>query len=201
MHSARSFIKTTLLGGVVVVLPATIIAAVFNWLYAKVTGLIQPLTDALVARVSLPEFAADLLVIVSILLACFAVGLAVKTQAGRYIHEKLESRVLAVAPGYNMVRETVAQFLGRRKSPFSSVAVVSLFGSDTRATAFVTHEHADGSFTVFVPTGPNPTSGQIFHLKAEHVRTVDVPVDETMRSIISCGAGSERLVAASNAKP
>jgi len=200
MKSARAFIQTTLLGGVVVILPATIIVAVFHWLYAKTTDLIQPLTNMLVSWVSLPELAADLLVIAGILLACFVLGLVVKTQVGRYVHEKLESRVLAVAPGYNLVRETVAQFLGRRKSPFSSVALVRLFDSDTRATAFVTDEHPDGSYTVFVPTGPNPTSGQIFHLEAEHVQPVDVPVDDTMRSILSCGAGSGRLISASSAK-
>jgi uncharacterized membrane protein len=196
MQSAKSFIKTTLLGGIVVILPITIIVAVFNWLYGKITTLIQPLTDMLVARVSLRETIADLLVIATILLVCFVVGLIVKTQVGRYIHEKLETRVLTVAPGYNLVRETVAQFLGRRKSPFSSVAVVNLFGSKTMATAFVTDEHSDGSFTVFVPTGPNPTSGQIYHLQAEHVHQLDLPVDDTMRSIISCGAGSGNLISA-----
>lgn len=200
MQRVKSFMKTTLLGGIVVILPITIIVAVFHWLYAKITDAIQPLTDMLVSRVSLPEFVADLLVIATIFCACFLLGLVVKTQVGRYIHEKLESRVLAIAPGYNLVRETVAQFLGRRKSPFSSVAIVRLFDSETRATAFITDEHPDGSYTVFVPTGPNPTSGQIFHLQAEHVQPLNVPVDDTMRSILSCGAGSGHLISALGSK-
>ena len=196
MQNAKRFIMTTLLGGIVVILPASIIFAVFSWLYGSLTALIQPLTNILVTRVRLRESVADFLVIGSILFACFLVGLVVKTQVGQYIYEKLETKVLTFAPGYSLVRETVGQFLGRRKAPFSSVALVNLFGSKTMATAFITDEHADGSFTVFVPTGPNPTSGQIFHLQGEHVHQVDFPVDDTMRSIISCGAGSGGLMSA-----
>ena len=69
-----------------------------------------------------------------------------------------------------------------------------------RVTVFVTDTHADGSYTVFMPTGPNPTSGNIYHLQAENVYPVDVPVEDAMRSIISCGAGSSALVNKFNEK-
>jgi len=74
------------------------------------------------------------------------------------------------------------------------VALVQIYGNDTLASAFVTDTHEDGSYTVFVPTGPNPTSGNIYHLPAHHVHPVDVSVEDAMRSIISCGAGSTLLV-------
>lgn len=61
-------------------------------------------------------------------------------------------------------------------------------------TAFVTEQHVDGSYSVFVPTGPNPTSGNIYHLKKKYVHLVDVSVEDAMRSIISCGAGSGKLL-------
>jgi len=61
-------------------------------------------------------------------------------------------------------------------------------------TAFITDTHEDGSYTLFVPTGPNPTSGLIFHLAGKYVHPVDVPVQDAMRSIISCGAGSSKLI-------
>jgi uncharacterized membrane protein len=61
-------------------------------------------------------------------------------------------------------------------------------------TCFITDSHDDGSFTVFVPTGPNPTSGLIYHLGGEFVHPVNVPVQEAMRSVISCGAGSGKLL-------
>jgi uncharacterized membrane protein len=195
MLRVKSFIKTTLLGGLVVILPVTIIVAVFSWLYLKVTDLIQPLTNLITKTVGLKEFIADFVVIAIIIGFCFAVGLLIRTQWGRFVHEKLESRVLKIAPGYNLVKETVLQFLGHKRTPFSRVALVQLFENQTLATAFITDEHDDGRYTVFVPTGPNPTSGQIFHLRRQFVHPIDAGIDDTIRSIISCGAGSKQLLA------
>jgi uncharacterized membrane protein len=177
----------------------TIIAVVFKWLYSTATDWIQPLTDLLLERTGLREWVADLIVIASIVGACFVLGLIVRTGVGRFVHGKLEDKLSRFAPGYKLVKETVLQFLGRKKSPFSQVALVQLYGSDTRATAFVTDEHADGSFTVFVPTGPNPTSGQIFHLPGDQVDKIDIGIEDAMRSIISCGAGSGSFIGRSGA--
>jgi len=201
MPKAKSFVRTTLLGGLVVVLPATIVAVVFRWLFYKVTDWIQPLTDALTRRAALPEIVADLIVVAVLLAACFLIGLAVRTTVGRLLFERLEARVLRAAPGYNLVKETVNQFLGRKQTPFSAVALARIFDNDTRVTAFVTDEQDAGALvTVFVPTGPNPTSGQIFHLpRGQVTRLAGVGVEQAMRSIISCGAGSASLLAAAGA--
>ena len=194
MKNAVSFLKTTIIGGLVVILPATIIFGVFSWLYGKITALIGPLTGLLLAKSEIWKFFADLIVIVTIIVFCFVLGVLVKTGVGRFVQTKLEAKLSRFAPGYKLVKETVLQFLGKKKSPFSQVAIVQLYGSDTLATAFITEEHDNGMFTVFVPTGPNPTSGQIFHLKGKYVHAVAIGVEEAMRSIISCGAGSAALI-------
>ena len=125
---------------------------------------------------------------------CFAVGVTVRTRFGRFFHDKIEKHLLKLAPGYNLIKETVLQFLGDRPSPFASVALVRIFGNETLVTAFITERHDNGWCSVFVPTGPNPTSGNIYHLKPEYVHPVDLPVEDVMRSVISCGAGSGKLL-------
>lgn len=194
MNKIKTFIRTSLLGGLVVILPVTILIFAAKWIFNLVTNMIQPLTNILLKSFSLPEIFADIIVIAVILAVCFIVGIFVRTQLGKWIYQTIENRVLKVAPGYNLIKETVLQFIGNKKPPFSSVALVQIYQNDTMATAFVTDTHADGSYTVFVPTGPNPTSGNIFHLKEEYVHLIDVPVESTMRSIISCGAGSTQLI-------
>jgi len=196
MKRIKDFFKTSLLGGLVVILPTAILLFVFRWIFRLITGLIQPLTNLVVKRAQLQEIVAAVVVIAIILAVCFLVGLLVKTKFGAWLFGALENRILKNAPGYSLVKETIAQFLGNRKSPFSSVALVRLFGNETLASAFITDTHEDGSYTVFVPTGPNPTSGNIFHLKAAYVYPVDVSMEDTMRSIISCGAGSSKLIRA-----
>lgn len=196
MNSIKSFVKTTLLGGLVVLLPIGILAAVFMWLFNLVKGIIQPLTDVVMAKSDMRELVAMAVVIAILVASCFVVGVIVRTQVGRFVHGKLEAHVLRIAPGYKLIKETVLQFLGNRPSPFSSVALVRIYGNETLVTAFVTERHANGWYSVFVPTGPNPTSGNIYHLKPEYVQHVDQPVEDVMRSIISCGAGSAPILQA-----
>jgi len=191
----KDFIRTTLLGGLIVILPLAIIAGVFGWVYGLVTGWIQPLTGILLARLPMKEFLADVIVVLIIVIVCFIVGSIVRTKVGRFIHETVEQKLFKMVPGYSMVKEIVLQFLGSKKSPYSLVALAQIFGNETMVIALVTEEHEEDDYvTVFVPTGPNPTSGNIYVLPKKFVHPVDVPVENTMRMIISCGAGSAELV-------
>jgi uncharacterized membrane protein len=195
----KNFLKTTLLGGVIVILPITILIFAFRWLFGVVSSGIKPLTDLVVRTIPLlsnryDELIATLIVIFVILGGCFLVGLFIRTRLGQLLYSSLEGGLLSKAPGYKMVKETVNQFFGRKQSPFSSVALVQIFQNETMVTAFVTDRHGNGTVSVFVPTGPNPTSGFIYHIPEKYVHPVDVPVEDAMRSVISCGAGSEMLV-------
>lgn len=198
-EGARKFTRTTLLGGIIVILPTIILIFAFKWLFGVVAGAIRPLTDLVVVDLTVPEGYKEAIAIVIVLsviiMTCFLVGLLVRTRLGQWIFNGLERAVLSRAPGYRMVKETVNHFLGSRKSPFSSVALVDLFGNGTLVTSFITDRHDNGLVTVFVPTGPNPTSGFIYHLEEKYVHPVNVPVEEAMRSVISCGAGSDKLIA------
>ena len=199
MERFKSFFKTSLIGGIVVILPAAIFVFVFKWLFRWVTDIIQPLTNLVVMRSHIKEIAADALVLAIIVIGCFVIGIVVKTRIGRFIHENLENRISKIAPGYGAIKEIVMQLIGK-KFPFSSVALVRIFENDTMVTAFITDSHPDGSYTVFVPTAPNPTSGFIYHVKGEYVHHIDITVEEAMRSVITCGAGSKNLIKAYNEK-
>jgi uncharacterized membrane protein len=195
MKRLRSFLKTSLLGGLVVILPATILVSVSLWLFGLITNWIKPLSDTLRSYSEYNDLIADFIAISLIIISCFFVGVLVRTRLGGFLFRTIENRILQLMPGYSMIKETVLQvFANRDESPFSSVALAQVYGNDTLATVFITDKHADGSFTVFMPTGPNPTSGLIFHLKGEYVHPVAIPVQDAMRSIISCGAGTHRLI-------
>lgn len=197
LKRTKNFFKTTILGGVIVILPAVILILAFKWLFGVVGSAIHPLTDRLAKMLPLGDYnnyAAPVIVISVIVLGSFFFGLFVRTKLGLLIYSSFENSFLSRAPGYRMIKETVNQFFGRKKTPFSSVALVQLYGNDTLATAFITDHHDNGMVTVFVPTGPNPTSGFIYHLDRQYVHPVAVSIEDAMRSVISCGAGSEKLI-------
>jgi len=200
----KAFFKATLFGGVVVILPVVIISFFIKWLFKTITDLIQPLTNYALANNQIPEVVADSLVIAIIILVCFFVGVVVQTKIGNYLHNVFDDVLIKLAPGYRMIKEVVVQIFGKSEdSPFlnGQVARVRIFGQEcpTEVTALITDQHPDGSYTIFMPTGPNPTSGNIYHVLPEQVTLFpEVPLDSAMRTVIACGAGSGNLFAQKN---
>lgn len=201
MQRLNSFIKKSVVGGFLVILPTVIIFLAFRWAFNTVTDFIHPITAPIAKNSGAPEYAVDLLVIAMILLGCFIVGNIVTTGAGKWLHSRFDTVLSKLAPGYNLVREVTHQILGNKEdSPFTrgEVALIKLFGKDipTKVTGIVTSHHSHGGFTVFIPTGPNPTSGMIYHLPADQVQILpNVKVDAAFKTIIACGAGSGELFA------
>ena len=199
MKRLKSFLTLTLLGGLTVVLPIAILVVLFDWLVQLVTNAIQPLTDWVSARADLREIVADVIVVALLLGTCFVVGLLVKTSVGRWLHRGLDRGLTRLAPGYKTIREIVGQFLGGDQNSSllnGQVAKANIFGRDNpvTVTVIVTAMHDNGDFTVFVPTAPIPTSGIVYHLPADCVELLPhISVEQAMRTIIACGAGSQAL--------
>lgn len=193
MDRFKAFIQTVFIGGVVVLLPIVILILVFSVIVKFATGLIEPLTQLLEANFKIAGIQADVVVISLILVVAFLIGLLVKTKFGKMAHDYIEQKFLENTPGYKMIKETTAQLMSGKQSPLSKVALVQPFSNESLMTAFITHEHADGSFTVFVPMSP-PTSGFVFHLKASLVHPIDVNTEEAMKTIIGLGTGSGKLM-------
>jgi uncharacterized membrane protein len=140
------------------------------------------------------EFVASFFAVVFIVLVFFLVGLLVKTEIGKVSFQAFEDKFLAKIFGYRIIKETVLQIFGEEKNVFKAVALVKLFGNETLMTAFVTDEHSDGSYTVFIPSGPAPTAGFVYHVQKEQITIIDIPVDQALRTILSLGAGSKKLI-------
>ncbi len=69
-----------------------------------------------------------------------------------------------------------------------------MFGNGNLVTAFITDEHSNGMFTVFVPSGPAPTAGFVYHIKPEYITKITYPLDHAMRTIVSLGVGSKNIL-------
>jgi len=194
MHNLKTFLRTTLFGGFLIVLPIVILLMVLNWMFEAVTGYIRPITNLLIETTRINEFVASFFALIFIILIFFLVGLFVKTEMGKLSIEFFEKKFLSKIFGYRIIKETVLQIFGEEKNLFKAVALVKLFGNETLMTAFVTDEHSDGSYTVFIPSGPAPTAGFVYHVKKEQITIIDIPVDQALRTILSLGGGSKKLI-------
>lgn len=187
------FFKRALVGGVVVLLPLTLVIAFFRWLFGFFTGLIQPWTDQLITVYAMPVWAGHLLVVTLIVLICFIAGTVVSTRIGQWTWDQVDRFLDAKVPGYKAVKDIVGQLVGQGGGTRGDVCLVKVMGTgvDITVTGMVTSRHADGRYTVFVPCGPNPTTGFIYHVAPELVELrPDVKVDAMMKLVIGCGVGS-----------
>lgn len=193
------FIRKSLLGGLLILLPISIIAFFFKWIYDAATGLIAPFTGLVVRFFGLPKFAADWVVVAVLIVFCFLVGTLVATSLGGWLWQKLEKRGMERLPGYRLVKEVTMQLFGGSQDSLmrGEVARVWLYGRQVPATVLglITSRHEDGHLSVFVPTGPNPTSGFIYHVHQDLVELrPDIGVEQMMKTVVACGAGSAALL-------
>lgn len=189
------FLRTTFLGGFIVLLPVVLTLFLIRWLIALITQTIEPLTRIITEHSGIGHVLALIGAFMLVVASCFLLGLMVKTRLGRGLLHFFEGKILKVAPGYSFFKETVSQLLGQKDRPFSRVVLVKMFSSAILSTGFVTNEHGTTDLlTVFVPSGLNPTSGLLLHVPRKDLIFLDVTVEAAMRTIIGCGSGASVLL-------
>lgn len=197
MKGWRSYIGLTLFGGLIVALPIAIFIFLLQWLLGLVTGVTAPLSNWLFSWASLPGVVTDVFALLLLLGIFFLIGLSVKTSVGRWLHQRIDEWLTRFAPGYGTIREVVGQLVGGgSNSPLlrGQVCRAYIFGvnSPVSVTAIVTARHTNGDCTVYVPTAPIPSSGFVYHLTEECIELLPhVSVETAMRTVISCGIGSQ----------
>lgn len=190
MKYAREFIMSTLVGGLLIVVPVYLAVLLLLKGMKSVTGLIRPLAALLPAWIPAERLFSLLLV----LTICFLIGLAVRTRTGRAARERMEKAFFGRLPGYGLIRGLTQRLAGDSTDNAWTPALVEL--EDALVPAFIIEALDDGRFTVFVPSVPTPLAGAVYVLSAERVHIVDVPFTQAVKSISRWGSGSRDLVAA-----
>jgi uncharacterized membrane protein len=189
MRRIAELSKTTLIGGLLIVLPLYLTILLLAKTLSGVLALLSPITDRIPEEVGLrPVIAAVILITV-----CFLAGLAVRTGPGLRTKNAIERSLLEKIPGYSLLRGLTGRVTGTREDATFAVALVEI--EDALVPAFIVEELEDG-YTVFVPSVPTPAAGAIYILPRDRVHRVDVPFTTGVSVISKWGTGSGALVAA-----
>lgn len=189
MRQVLDFVKTTVLGGVVVILPLA--AAILLTLRMLVT--LEGAVDPVAARLPWGGPAPRVAALVVILAGCFVTGLLVRTQLGRRANAWLESTLLQRLPAYSLLRSLGKRVAGEGESIEMAPALAEI--EEALVPAFIVERHDDGRLTVFVPAVPTPTVGAIYILTRDRVHPLDVPLTTLIQCITRWGVGSRELLA------
>jgi uncharacterized membrane protein len=185
------FLKTTLIGGLLIVVP-TYLAVL---LLAKAVGGLLALLGPIVAL--LPQGVQHfgrILAIVLVVLVCFVLGLIARTAIGRRAIEAFERHVLERLPGFALLRSVVRRVSGAGDEAQFQPVLVEI--EEALTPAFIVEEIGDDRFVVLVPSVPTPAAGSLYILPRERVHWVDVPITEAIAVITRWGAGTSGLLKA-----
>lgn len=188
----KKYVNATIIGGLAAVLPTVLLIVLVKWIVNVIGNLLEPLVGLFNTNSRWLILAIYIVMVIAILIIIFLLGWFIQTRIGNFLRNGVEKKYLMKIPGYKTTKEIVMQFFGGNRSFFSEVVLVDIFNSGTLMTGFITDDQGD-IVTVFVPTGPNPTSGNIYHVTKDRVLRTRATVDSGMRSIISCGAGSSDI--------
>lgn len=193
LRKLGKFFLTTVLGGLFVILPISIFIIIVRFAVNFLMNIISPLSNLLRVSEATPKWTADVMAMAIITLVFFIIGLIVQMPRGKAYMKYIERKYLELIPMYSTIRETVNQFRGKRK-PFSQVVMANVFGNDTRMVGFITDELPNDMYSIFVPTGPNPTNGFVFHVKRHQLEFIEARSEDAMRSIIAVGTGTKTML-------
>lgn len=186
-----SFLKSTFVGGVLVLLPIAAVAYLVAETLGVATRVLAPIASRLpvgkIGGVSVAYLAAA----VGLVLLCFAFGIAVRTVIAARLGRWIESALLGRIPGYRMFRTIASQLSGKPSGAFATPVWVRL--DDTRQIGFLVEEAPPDEVIVFVPLSPILTVGAVHRVSRNRVERIASPLDDVASCVSRWGTGAGAL--------
>ena len=111
MNAVLNFLKVTLIGGLLVLLPIWLAVVVLLKVFNGAMALVRPLANMFPQTLVHQDAAA----VIILILISFLVGLAIRTKTGIRLREWLTSHLFEHLPGFSLWRGVARQLAGDRK--------------------------------------------------------------------------------------
>lgn len=187
----KRFLKTTIVGGVLFLLPVALVLLVLAHAMRLATKVAGPISDTLqleslgrVAGVSAVSVVAILVLVV----VSFAAGLLARTDVGARLNRWFEESVLGGLPQYQMMK-SMAEGLAQVESA-SGMKPVLVSIEDGWQIGYQLETLDGGWVAVFLPQAPTPMSGNVMYFPAARVRPLEISMVQAMSVVKHIGAGS-----------
>ncbi|MCI0680756.1 MAG: DUF502 domain-containing protein [Gemmataceae bacterium] len=186
MRGMYRFLKATILGGLLFLVPLVVLGAIVAWTVDIALKVIAPvfewLPDKSVGGVSLALACA----VLGLVGACFVAGLVAEAAIIRRLGERAE-RIALFVPGYALMKNVGANLVGvEGKHPVKTV-LVRLEAS--WQLGFLTDTLADGRHVVFVPGVPKAMVGTLHIVAPDRVQLVAISVSAALDDLGRLGIG------------
>ena len=193
MKQFGEFLKTSLIGGLFVLLPLSLFYLLLAKLLQVVVALATPIADLFPKgtfdQVNMPV----LLALILIVGASFLFGLALRSAALRRFGLWIERTTLGRLPLYNAVKQLARGLVGAEEDTAFQAAVLNSPNGE-REIVYVIEDHGDGQVTVLVPWAPASFAGSVKIIGRDRIEMLDASLDEASRALAHWGVGVRDLL-------
>jgi uncharacterized membrane protein len=188
MKRLTEFLKTTALGGLLVLLPVLLLFLLIAEILQLVIALATPIAD-LFPKGTFDEINFPVLIaLILIVGASFVLGLAMHSAAGRRFGGWIEKNILGRLPAYNAVKSLTKGFVGEKEgASFRPALLISPDGE--RELAYVIEDHGDGQATVMIPWSPAAFAGSVKIVNQDRIELLDTNLGDFSRVLSHWGVG------------
>ena len=192
MKGQIQVLKTTVVGGIVFLVPIIIVAAIIGKAFEIMKMVAHPLS-ALIPIDSVGKIAVVNLIAISLIFAvCFIAGLAARTEAAARFVRALETKFLSHIPVYAFVKGMTASIAGNE--PGAEMTAVLARLDDYSQIAFEIERLEGGDVAVYLPGAPNPWSGSVCIMTEDRIQPINASMMSAVRTISHLGKGSGELL-------
>jgi uncharacterized membrane protein len=185
-------LTTTLIGGVVFLLPLIVVLAVVGHALQiavqAVTPLVQAVPQLQAGGIALVTVAAVLLLIA----LCYGAGVLARAAFGRRLSTGFEDKLTTVYPRYHVIKAMSQNLHGALGQQLLRPVLLSF--DDQQQLGYDIERLADGRAVVFVPGSPDAWSGNVLLVDPARVQPLDVDPTGMARSLQGMGRGLAALL-------
>jgi len=198
----RDFLKTTIIGGILFLLPVAIVLFLLGHALKIVTPMVKPVVTALDFE-RLGRFAdisaGTVLAVVVLVAVSFTAGILARTALGARVTSWFDRSMAGGLPQYRMVK-AMADGLARIEGT-DNMKPSLVFMEDGWQIGYALEEVGEKWMAVFLPSAPTPMSGTLIYLPAERVRPLDITMIEATTLVKRLGIGSNEALKGAKLTP
>jgi uncharacterized membrane protein len=192
MKGLFTFFKTTVLGGLLIVIPLVLVYLILAEAVDLLVAVVQPVAEMLPKDWIHTELEARITAALLLVALAFLMGLVTRTRLGISTGSWMERTVLQRIPGYKVARTLTRQFTGSEEASNFAPAVMQ-FGDEDLVLAYIIEEHDNGYFTLLLPGSPVGTAGGLRYVPGTRVKRLKAPLGQVFNCITQYGIGSGPL--------
>ena len=187
----KDFLKTTIVGGVLFLLPLGLVLFILGYALRLATSVAQPISKALhldqlgdLAGIGITTVVGVILLVV----VSFAAGLVARTSIGGRISGWFEGSLLSALPQYQMLKSMTEGLAQIEADTGIRPALISI--EDGWQIGYILERLENDWLAVFLPQAPTPMSGNVMYLEADRVRPLGITMVQAMAIVKHIGVGS-----------